>query len=93
MNPFILQEGNAVNEIVTSPAQENLRMTDQYYDVLTGKKRKVFYTVVSKMLYIIKRAMLDLETAISYLCTRVTKSNKYNWKIMKCKCMDQMHNR
>ena len=27
-----------------------------------------------------KRARSDLETAISYLCTRVTKSNEDDWK-------------
>ena len=35
---------------------------------------------MAKILYIMKRARPDLETAVSYLCTRVSKSDLDDWK-------------
>ena len=47
---------------------------------MVGDKREVFHSVVAKLLCIMKRARPDLETAIDYLCTRVSKSDVDDWK-------------
>ena len=39
--------------------------------------------VVAKLLYIAKRARPDIETAIAFLCTRVSKSTMNNWLKLK----------
>ena len=43
------------------------------------KEKETFHSIVSKLLWIMKRARSDLETAISYLCTRVAKSDEDDW--------------
>ena len=77
---FEAAEGECVNETVTSPAQKHLRDTNDDCEMLTGVKHEVFHSVVAKILYIMKRARPDLETAVSYLCTRVSKSDLDDWK-------------
>ena len=57
-----------------------MQLTDKDCDVLKGKKREVFHTVVAKLLYIMKRARQELQTAVIFVCTRITMSNKDNWK-------------
>ena len=77
---FEKAQGELVNETVTSPAQKHLRDVNDTCEKLTGMKHEVFHSVVAKLLYITKRARPDLETAISFLCTRVSKSDLNDWK-------------
>ena len=65
---------------MTSPAQKHLRIVDEQCPALSDEKKKVFHTIVAKILWIMKRARPDLETAVSFLCTRVTKSDEDDWK-------------
>ena len=39
-----------------------------------------FHHVVAKLLYLSKRARPDIETAVAFLCTRVTKVDEDDWK-------------
>ena len=64
---FEAAKGECVTEAVTSPAQKHLRDTNDDCEKLTGIKHEVFHSVVGKILYIMKRARPDLETAVSYL--------------------------
>ena len=43
-------------------------------------KSERFYHIISKLLCVFKRAILDIELAISFLCTRVTKSTEEDWE-------------
>ena len=61
---------------MTSPARPNLRDVNEECDKLSGEKRDGFHSIVMKLLWIIKRARPDLETAIGFLCTRVDKSDE-----------------
>ena len=47
------------------------------------KIRKTFHSVIAKLLYLVKRARPDLETLVSYLTMRVTKSDVDDWKKLK----------
>ena len=73
-------EGESVSETVNSSAKHHLRYVDDTCKKLNGTKKEVFHSVVQKLLYIMKRYMPDLETAVSYLCTRVSKSDIDDWK-------------
>ena len=77
---FEIAEGESVTELVTSPASRHLREMNDDCKKLTTVKSEVFHSIVEKILYIMKRARPDLETAVSYLCTRVSKSDLDNWK-------------
>ena len=55
-------------------------------------KNEVFHSVTMKLLYIMKRERPDLEMAMSYLCTRVSRNTFDYWKklrrtIVFVKCM------
>ena len=41
---------------------------------LDEKRRDIFCSIVAKLLFIIKRARIDLKTTVTFLCTRVTKN-------------------
>ena len=77
---FEAAEGETVDEKVTSPASRHLREANDNCEKLVASKHEVFHSVVAKLLYIMKRARPDLETAVSYLCTRVSKSDLDDWK-------------
>ena len=77
---FVLAEGQDVEKIVTSPAQKNLREVNPDCKPLSPDKADLFHSIVAKLLWIIKRSRPDLETAVSFLCTRVSKSDEDDWK-------------
>ena len=77
---FIQNEGEEIAEEVTSPATRKLRDENPDCELLSEDKKDAFHSIVAKTLWIMKRARPDLETAISYLCTRVSKSNLDYWK-------------
>ena len=48
-------------------------------------RSEIFYSVTAKLLFVMKRARPDIETTISYLMTRVSKSNEKDWeKLRSC---------
>lgn len=76
---FVSSEGEKVNEEVTSPARPRLRDVNSNGVLLNKGKKEAFHSIVAKLLWIMKRARPDLETAISFLCTRVSKSDEDDW--------------
>ena len=72
--------GENVVEVVTSPAQRHLRDVNPECEPLSAKRSQSFHTIVATLLWIMKRARPDLETAIGFLCTRVSKSDEDDWK-------------
>ena len=50
---------------------------------LDEARSEIFYSVTAKLLFIMKRAKPDIETTISYLMTRVSKSNEKDWEKLK----------
>ena len=41
---------------------------------------EIFHSITVKLLFIMKRARLDVETAVSYLITRVSKKHEKDWE-------------
>lgn len=76
---FVLSEGSNVTEEVSSPARSRLRDVNPEGIPLNKDKKDAFHSIVQKLLWIMKRARPDLETAVSFLCTRVTKSDEDDW--------------
>ena len=75
-----------LDETVASPAQKNLFTTyDGVCEGLDKARSEVFHSVTAKLLFIMKRGRPDIETTISYLMTRVSKSNEKDWmKLKRC---------
>ena len=54
--------------------------TEEMNEQLGQEKSETFHHIVSKLLYVSKRARLDIDLAISYLCTKTTKRTKGDWE-------------
>ena len=72
-----------IEGVVTSPAQNHLFFVDKNAEQLDEKKSEIFHSVTAKLLYLVKRARPDLETLISFLTMRVSKSDVEDWKKFK----------
>ena len=68
-----------VNETVTSPARPRLRDVNLESTRLCSAKQEAYHSIVAKLLWTMKRSRPDLETAVSFLCTRVAKSDSDDW--------------
>ena len=67
--------GEDVSALVTSSATNKLSKVRQDDKQLSKNKGELFQLVVSKLLFIMKRSRTDLETAVGFLITRVSKSD------------------
>ena len=72
--------GEKFEERVTSPAQHHLLQVNEDAEPLDKNKREIFHSVTDKILYLVKRARPNLETLMSFLTMRVTKSDVDDWK-------------
>ena len=72
--------GEQITEKPVTPANKNLFSTAKNSKQLDDQKSEIFHSVVAKLLYITKRARPDIETSVSYLCTRVSKSTDDDWE-------------
>lgn len=70
--------GEKITEKSVTPANKNLFNVDENSEELDEEKSENFHSVVA-LLYMEKRARPDIETAISFLCTRVSKSTQEDW--------------
>ena len=73
-----------LRESVTSPTNKHLFVTYKYKsEQLEEETRKIYHSVTEKLLFIMNRARLDIETTVSFLMARVSKSNKHYWEKLK----------
>ena len=72
--------GENFDEKVTTPASIHILIVNKQAKQLDEERREILHSVVKNLLYIMKRARPDLETAISLLCRRVSKSDVDEWK-------------
>ena len=68
---------------VSSPANKHLFKVNESAERLNQEKSDEFHSTTAKLLYYMKRARPDIETAIAFLCTRVSKSDVDNWNKLK----------
>ena len=63
--------GEDLDKKLTTPASSHIFIANEQAKQIDEEKRKLFHSIVAKLLYMMKRAILDLETAISLLCGRL----------------------
>ena len=63
-----------------TPGKHELFTVDKESVRLSEKKADMFHHIVSKLLYVSKRARLDIDLVISFMCTRVSKSTEEDWE-------------
>jgi hypothetical protein len=76
MTYFIEKLLESYKNLVARPTPSNKSIFQVSEDAvaLREEDRKVFHSVVAKLLYLSKRARPDILTAVSFLCTRVTRA-------------------
>ena len=72
--------GEDVSGGASTPAQRDLFIVDETSERLDDARSDAFHHIVAKDLYVSKRCRLDIQLAISFLCTRVSKSTEQDWK-------------
>ena len=75
--------GEELEGKVTSPAQHHLFQVNKDAEPLEKNKKENFHSVTDKLLYLVKQARPDLETLVSFLTMRVTKSDVDDWGKLK----------
>jgi hypothetical protein len=71
--------GEEVDKSVVTPALKNLFVINSEAKKLNNEDSDMFHSVVAKLLFIMKHARPDLKTAVSFLMTRVSKSDEDDW--------------
>ena len=67
--------GETIDYKVTSPAARHLFKVNPDEEKLEERRARIFHSITAKLLFVEKRSRPDIETAISFLCKRVTKSD------------------
>ena len=65
--------GEEISTKVSSPEKKGLQNVDDSSKRLEKKYADIFHSMVTKLLWLVKRGKPDIEPAISFLCIRVTK--------------------
>jgi hypothetical protein len=77
--------GEEVDKSVVTPVLKNLFVINSEAKELNNEDSDTFHSVVAKLLFIMKCTRPDLEMVISFLMTRVSKSDEDNWhKLKRC---------
>ena len=72
--------GEDVSAGAVTPASRNLFVVNNDLPFLETERAEIFHHVVAKLLYVAKRARVDIQLAIAFLCTRVSKSTQEDWE-------------
>lgn len=71
--------GEPISGTVSSVATKKLFDVNDQVVPLPEKQQDIFHLVVAKLLWVMKRGRPDIELAISFLCTRVSKPTSEDW--------------
>ena len=63
---------------VNTPAKHDLFYISEIETTSEGKM-DIFHHIVAKLLYVSKRARVDVDLTVSFLCTRVSCSTEEDW--------------
>ena len=67
----------------STPAASHLFDVDEDSPLVSEDRAQFFHTYVAKTLFVCKRVRPDLQTAVSFLCTRVKHCTEEDWKKLK----------
>ena len=70
--------GEKINTGVDTPGKYDLvTITDD--KTMCEERMEIFHHIVAKLLYVSKRARVDIDLAVSFLCTIVYKNTEEDW--------------
>ena len=72
-----------ITNLAKMPATKSLTRLSEVPEPLDDHKRKIFHSILQKLLHVAKQARLDLQVAIGFLCTRARNPNKDDWRKLK----------
>jgi len=72
--------GNLITKVYSVPAIDGLCEIDNKAKSLVGEQKKMFHTIVAKLLYLAKKLRIDICMCVAYLCTRIKDPNTDDWK-------------
>ena len=75
--------GEPIAKSMNTPASAKLLPVDEKSELLKQEEKEIFHTVTAKLLYLCKRCSPDIETAVSFFCTRVQNTTREDWKKIK----------
>ena len=70
--------GEDVSQGASTPAKKGLFNIKDAPE-LDPKRKEKFHSIVAKLSYLSQRSRIDIQTAIAFLCTRVSKSTVEDW--------------
>ena len=77
--------GVKIDSTVSTPANKSLFLVNEDSKELDEEMSEIFHSVTAKLLFIMKRARPDIETTVSFLMKRVSKSTDEDWKkLLRC---------
>jgi len=71
--------GEAINVNAATPANKNLFEVNDESKLLNTEKRITYHHIVQKLLHVCKRARVDIQVAIAFMCTRVREPSEQDW--------------
>ena len=71
--------GEVICKGVNTPGKHDLFHIDNEAKALSEEKMDISHHIVAKLLYVSKRARVDIDLTVSFLCTRVSKSTEQGW--------------
>ena len=72
--------GEKIDKKASTPGKHNLFDIKEVSSLLTEDKMKTFHHIVAQLLYVSKRASVDIDLVVSYLCTRVSCIDDDDWE-------------
>ena len=75
--------GENITHKPATPANKRLFNVNDDSEPLDEDRKEIFHSVVTKLLYITKRARPDIEPSVAFLCTRVSRSSESDWLKLK----------
>ena len=79
----IIAFGEPINSVATSPATRMLHTINPEAEALSVTKRETFHHIVAKLLHVAKRARLDIQPTVIFLCRRVKNPTVEDWGKLK----------
>ena len=89
-NTFSIDMSEYVKEVITdfpenvrasavSPARRDLFLIEEASSLLSRERSDIFHSLAMKLMYICQRGRVDVQTAVAFLSTRVSKSTEQDW--------------
>ena len=79
----IVAYGEGINSATKTPGMKNLLNVNKESPALSTKKAETFHHIIGKLLYVAKRARLDILPAVMFMCRRVKSPTEQDWVKLK----------